>query len=217
MPAFIDLVGKIFGRLTVLKYISKDKWGSSRWLCKCDCGKEKIIQGDHLRSKATQSCGCLKMERILQANTKHGHYKNGKESQIHKIWNGIIQRCTNPKNSSYKYYGGRGIIVCKEWLKFENFLEDMNEPPTKKHTLDRIDNDGNYCKENCRWATRQQQARNRRNNRLETFNGKTQYLMEWAKEYNILCDTLWTRLYRLHWSIEKALITPVRKCKFKEK
>lgn len=124
----------------------------------------------------------------------------------------MIQRCTNPNDKRYKNYGGRGITVCKRWRNsFEKFLEDMGEPPTKEHSIDRINNNGNYCKSNCRWVTRKEQNRNKRNNRLITYKGKTQCLIEWAEEYNINYDTLWCRIYKYGWPIEKALTTPVKK------
>lgn len=122
----------------------------------------------------------------------------------------MTRRCTNQNFKQYKDYGGRGIKICKRWRKFPNFLKDMGEPPTKQHTLDRINNNGNYCKSNCRWVTRKIQARNKRNNRIETYNGKTQCLTDWAKEFNINKETLRNRVVNLGWSIKKALITPIK-------
>ncbi len=204
-----DLIGQKFGRLIVIK-----KAGSSRdkhilWLCRCDCGKDKIIQGNHLKSGATKSCGCLNREKTSIANTKHGHTKNGKQSKTHIVWQHIIQRCTNPRDKGYSNYGGRGITVCKRWRKFENFLEDMGEVP-EGYQIDRINNDGNYCKSNCRWATRKEQNRNTRRNHYITHDGKTQCLSAWAEEFNINYNTLYSRIFRSGWSIEKALTTPIQ-------
>ena len=211
MSKFIDLTGKRFGRLIVLRYVDKDRWRSSRWLCSCDCGKEKIIIGQSLKSGATKSCGCLHIEKTIERFTKHGHVKNGKISKTYIIWDSMISRCINPNNISYKNYGGRGITICKSWSKFGNFLEDMDEVP-KKHQIDRINNNGNYCKDNCKWSTRTEQGRNKRNNHLITYNGKTQCISAWAEEFGINRSTLMNRLSR-GWSIEKALTTPVGKYK----
>ncbi|KKM98992.1 hypothetical protein LCGC14_1152420 [marine sediment metagenome] len=206
----IDLVGQKFGRLVVLQFIDKNKWRSSFWLCRCDCGKEKIILGDSLKNGDTKSCGCLNIEKL----TKHGHCnKNGKSSEIYAIWQSMIQRCTNPNHKAYYNYGGRGITVCKRWKNsFENFFKDMGESP-KGYSIDRIDNDDNYCKSNCRWVTRKEQMRNTRRNRLITHKKKTQCLIEWAEETKIPYPTLWQRIFKLGWSIEKALTIPVQKRK----
>lgn len=139
----------------------------------------------------------------------HGHTCNNQESHIYRVWRTIIGRCTNSNNNKYPIYGGRGIRVCKRWRKFSNFLMDMGEPPTKNHSLDRINNNDNYCKENCRWATSKQQNRNRRNNLFATYNGRTQLVIDWAEEYKILYHTLLWRL-KHNWSMSKALKTPIR-------
>lgn len=202
MTKFINLVGQKFGKLTVLKRTENAKnRAASRWLCKCDCGKEKIIRSDSLRNGNTQSCGCFKSK---GNNYKHGHAKRKNVSRIYKIWKNIIMRCYNPKSQHYRIYGDRGIIVCERWLKFENFLEDMGEPPTDKYTIDRINNDRGYYKENCRWSTSKEQQRNKRNNHLLKYNNKIQCIAAWAEEYNIIDSTLRSRL-KNGWSIEKAI------------
>ena len=201
-----DLVGQKFGRLIVLKKKDKNKSGNYRWLCKCDCGKEKIIRGDNLKSGTTKSCGCLQKEKRM----KHGHHARDKTSKTYHSWQSMIQRCTNPKVHNYHNYGGRGITVCKRWLEFKNFLTDMGESPGKGYQIDRINNNKGYKKSNCRWVTPKEQARNRRNNHLETYNGKTQLLIEWSEETGIPYRTLLSRLNR-GWSIEKALTTPMGK------
>jgi len=204
----IDLSKQKFGRLIVIERVENYKW-----LCKCDCGIEKIIRGSSLKSGDTKSCGCLAKEQLIKRSTKHGHNKKGKQTKIYQSWRHMIERCTNSNYSEYQYYGGRGITVCERWLNFENFLEDMDEPPTQEHSIDRIDNDGNYCKSNCRWATKREQARNTRRNLLITFDGETQCLMWWAEKFNINYHTLYNRIYRNGWPIEKALTTPVQKRK----
>lgn len=210
MPKLIDLTGQKFGRLIVIKQVDNDKHGNSYWSCLCDCGKKKIISGSHLRSGHTKSCGCLKVEKTIQRSTKHGHNKKGKVSRTYKTWLGMIQRCNNPNVKHYNNYGGRGIVICDRWKNsFENFLEDMGEAPVG-HQIDRIDNDQGYFKENCRWATRKEQNRNRRDNHLITFNGKTQCIADWAEETGIAEGNI---LYRLkhNWSIEKTLTTHSKK------
>lgn len=209
----IDLTGQKFGRLFILRKNGVAKNGHTLFLCMCDCGKEKTILGISLRSGKTKSCGCIRQETLVAMNLsriKHGHLINNRTTKVYQTWNSLIQRCTNPKNPSYTTHGGRNISVCSRWKKFENFLEDMGEPPTDKHQIDRIDNNGNYCKLNCRWCTSTVNNRNKRNNRRITYNDKTQCLSEWAEEIDICRVTISNRLKR-GWSIEKALTTPVRK------
>lgn len=209
MSILINLIGKQFGLLVVIRRMDNDKLGNSRWLCRCNCkdGKEIIVSGQHLKNGHTKSCGCLRKEKTRQRFMKHGY----SSSKIYSVWKEIIQRCTNPNHKRWKDYGGRGIKVCERWLKFENFLEDMGENWKLGLTIERKNNKKGYYKENCKWATSKEQNRNSRNNRLETYKGKTQCLAAWAEEYDIIYNTLWDRLYRYGWSIEKALTTPVRK------
>ena len=172
-------VGARFGRLLVIAVVDKEK-REKTWLCKCDCGNTKIVQGNHLQSGATKSCGCLRKEVVSVNNTIHGMSR----TRIHNLWYSMIQRCTNPNTEQYKNYGGRGIKVCERWYKFENFYKDMGDPP-KNYTLDRIDNNGNYEPNNCEWADSFTQANNRRNNKMITFNGRTQTLVQWTRELNL--------------------------------
>lgn len=154
MNKVINLKGKRFGKLLVLKRYKKVY--PSKWLCKCICGKEKVIASYSLRRKLTSSCGCIRC--------KHGYHPRGKPSSVYSTWGAMIQRCTNKKNKWFKYYGLRGITVCKRWLKFKNFLKDMGERPNGL-TLERKNNNKGYKPSNCCWATRSQQAKNQRRGR----------------------------------------------------
>jgi hypothetical protein len=208
MSKLIDLTGQKFGRLIAVRRMSNDKHGHRRWLCLCICKNKTIVRSADLENNKTQSCGCLQVEKSI----KHGYARKRKQSGKYQSWKSMIQRCTNHNNKGYKDYGRKGIVVCEEWLQFKNFNKDM--PGWKSGLqIDRKNNKKGYYKENCRWATRQQQMRNKRNNCYKTYKGKTQLVVEWAKEYNIPYRTLWSRLYKYGWSMEKALTTPVRKRK----
>lgn len=198
-----DLTRKQFGRLIVIRRMNNNKWGRSRWLCKCECKQEKVILSYCLKSGHTQSCGCLNKEII----TKHGLHNN----KIYPVWNDMIQRCTNPKNKDYHNYGGRGIKVCKHWMKIENFLEDMEKGWKPGLQIERKNNYKGYHKENCKWATRKEQDKNKRNNLYIIYNGKTQLLMGLCEQHNVSYTIIWHRIYSCGWLPEKAFMTPVKK------
>jgi len=207
MPKIINLIGQTFGRLTVIKRGNNNKYNRSTWLCQCNCGIIKIINSNSLIIGRTKSCGCLHKE---GNRLKHGHDIKGKVSTTYSAWVGMKGRCLNVNNRAYKDYGGRGITVCKRWLKFENFLKDMGESPGKGYSLDRIENNKGYYPKNCRWATHKEQCRNRRNNHTINYSGRTRCLMDWAKELNIAYDLLRARIYKYMWPIEKAFTIPKR-------
>lgn len=167
MPKLIDLSGRRFGRIVVLREDGRDKHNKPLWMCLCDCGKERTVLGNSLSRNKTKSCGCLQSEVVTNMSTKHGHAKRGHETTEHIIWSLMIQRCTNPSSTNYKYWGGRGINVCERWLhSFEAFYADMGERPSKKYSLDRIENDGNYEPSNCKWSTRTEQRMNQRRTKI---------------------------------------------------
>lgn len=209
---FIDLTGQVFGRLTVIRFVGKGRSRKVLWLCKCKCGKETVVNANNLK-RNTKSCGCLKREISVDvgkiSNFKHGEAK----SPEYQSWIDMIRRCRDEDNISWKFYGGRGIKVCERWHNFLNFLRDMGRKPFLDAQIDRNDNQGNYCPENCRWATRQEQARNKSNNVFLTYQGETKCLAEWANILGVRYQTLHDRLRKLKWSIGRVLSTPVKEYK----
>lgn len=202
MPPRIDLNGKVFHRLTVIGYHGRHpKNRDSLWLCQCECGTQKIIPGAYLKTGDTKSCGCLK-NKLKTIGLNGG-------SHVYKVWCGIKQRCNNKNDKDYKNYGGRGIKIPKEWCAFEAFYKDMGDPPSSLYTIDRIKNDKSYSKENCRWATSKQQARNRRNNRVIKWRGSEKTLIEWSETLGINSKTLNSRFFN-KWTVERAFTQPVK-------
>lgn len=205
-----DLTGQRFGRLVVLYETSERKHTKVVWHCRCDCGNEVDIRSGSLTSGHTMSCGCYKRERAAEVHTTHGMNRQGKPHSVYQTWQCMLQRCENPNNSAYKDYGGCGIKVCDEWHDAEKFIGwALANGWQKGLQLDRIDNNGNYEPSNCRWATREEQARNRRTNHLVTFNAKTRTMAEWAEEVGVKRHILYDRINNLHWPIERALTEPV--------
>ena len=162
MGKILDLTGQKFGRLTVLGLCEQDKnKPGTRWLCQCSCGNtSKVLAGNLRKESGTKSCGCLAIER----STKHGKNKKGVSRRgAYYSYCGMKQRCLNIKHHKYKNYGGRGIAVCDHWKEsFANFYKDMGDPPTSSHSIDRIDNNGDYSKDNCKWSTPKEQRANQR-------------------------------------------------------
>lgn len=156
MPV-IDLTGRRFGRLVVVRRSEGGATRHARWVCACDCGRETCSLGQSLRSGESLSCGCLRSELTTARQTTHGL----RASREYRSWNNMIQRVTNPKNTNFHHYGGRGIVICAEWREFSRFYADMGACPPG-HTLERVDNNGSYVKANCVWAPRTTQARNTR-------------------------------------------------------
>lgn len=176
-----DLTNKIFYKLTVLNRSHKTHNGHWVWNCKCECGNEKKIYATNLVRGLTKSCGCYRVEVSGNTNLSHGHSRVGIRSSEYRSWCSALARCNNKKNRKYNDYGGRGIIVCDRWANsFENFFNDMGTKPSKKHSLDRIDVNGNYEPSNCRWATPKEQTRNKRNNIWYEYDGVKNIITDWA-------------------------------------
>ena len=198
----MSIIYKHFGRLTVIKKIQGSTDGQSTWNCVCTCGNTIQVKGFSLLSKNTKSCGCLKKELWSKANFKHGM----SDTPLHIIWQSMNKRCNNKNSEHYNSYGGRGIKVCKEWTSFIIFAKDMGSKPSSKHSLERRNNNKGYNKNNCYWATPSEQARNKRNTILLTYNNKTQCLIDWANELDIHYHTISSRL-KAGLSIQEALST----------
>lgn len=207
MSTVKNIIGNKYGRITVISFSHKNKHRDYYWNCVCDCGKALTIRGSSLKSGNTSSCGCLRDEVRGTFSITH----NKSDSKIYLVYRNMRDRCYNTKNKSFKDYGNRGIYVCERWLEsFENFYMDMGDPPEGK-TLDRIDNNGPYSPENCRWASVTEQNRNTRNSIKLNYKGKTKHISELAEEFKINPATLRARLFKYKWDEEKSLTYPVRK------
>jgi hypothetical protein len=211
MGKHINLIGEKFGRLSPIKYI-----GNSKWLCECDCGNEVVVLTACLRNGNTKSCGCYNREKVIENSYKHGQSK----SRINHIYRDMKDRCYNSKKQNYKYYGGRGIIICDEWLdKKEGFLDFYNwsleNGYNDKLSIDRKNVNGNYTPDNCRWVTFDDQMKNMRSNHYIEINGEIKTVKEWSIIFNINYGTLLSRINKLHWDL-KDIFKDVRKLNKKE-
>lgn len=205
MFQFNDLSGHRFGRLVAMDYL-----GKRRWRCKCDCGKAALVQSNNLRSGKQVSCGCLRTELLRSRVLKHGHTSKRETTPEYRAWQSMLKRCYSPNNTHYARYGGRGIEVAPEWRDdFPNFLRHVGPRPSAQHSLDRIDNDGDYKPGNVRWASKSLQAKNQSRNRMYEFRGHSYCLADLREISGLKLVTLQTRL-RLGWDVERAVTQPVR-------
>lgn len=205
-----DMLHKRYGRLVVTEIIGRQGY---TFFCRvlCDCGASKRVCVYSLLSGASTSCGCLRKEMVITRN-KTTLKRHGESSKAitpeYRSWTSMLCRCFNKNATGYHNYGGRGITVCKRWLTYTNFIEDMGRKPSKQHTLDRINNNKGYCKSNCRWADKTIQSQNSRTNKNITFKNKTMCMAAWERELGMRWGLLHDRFSR-GWTIEQALTTPV--------
>ena len=203
-------VGDTYGLWTVVT----SPWRNARGFlvvgvaCSCSPEHEVVRDAYSVYRGDSGSCGCRRMQASRKAHLRHGQ-SSGKRTRIYRIWRGMRQRCLNKNNPIYKGYGERGITITPRWSKFENFWKDMGDPPSKRHSLGRIDNDGPYSKANCEWQTADVQCNNTRSTRHVAFEGRTASLTQWAREYGLPPHTLRARL-EANWDIRRALQTPIR-------
>lgn len=198
----IDLTGKTFGRLTVLKRDASGGGKRVRWICLCSCGNEKSIIGSSLLIGDTGSCGCLAVERLVSRTTTHGLSK----SSEYGVWRTMVSRCHNPNSTRYNDYGGRGISVCARWKdSFDNFITDMGRRPSRNHSIERVDNNGNYEPANCIWATKLEQGSNKRNNLTGMFLGEKITITALARNTGISINVLRKRVIRDGLTFEEAI------------
>lgn len=199
-PAKPVEIGERYGRLVVTNSpVRQGRYVYAEVLC--DCGSVKVVIQNSLLKGVTQSCGCRSKEMTAVRSTTHGM----RHHRMYPIWNKMVQRCTNLKDKQWADYGGRGITVTASWLDFNNFLADMGEPPDDASTIERKNNNKGYCKSNCKWATRKEQGRNKRNNRVFEYQGKLRCVAEIAEMTGIPYMRLYQRLTTYGWTITQAV------------
>lgn len=212
MPAKLNIIGRKFTRALALEEASpcfrRNGKPRRQSRCLCDCGTVFVARNEDLLSGNTRSCGCLHSETTTLRSTKHGHAKRGALTRTYAAWREMLTRVNNPGRERFADYGGRGITVCARWETFENFIADMGECPSGLEIDRWPNNDGNYEPGNCRWATRTQQARNKRNNRVFTVNGITACLAELCERHHLRYGLVVRRL-AIGWPIERALSEPL--------
>lgn len=207
---FKDLTGLDFGYLHVISRAPNDKDGSTYWNCRCVCGTEKVISGHSLRRGITKSCGCMTRKLCSNSHIRHGGasaYATKEDSKLYKVWSSMKSRCNNETSQAYQHYGGRNIHVCEEWdNSFEAFRTwAFNNGYRVGLSIDRIDVNGDYCPDNCRWTDYVTQANNTTRTRYVTYNGETHTVSEWSEITGINYNTLVGRLFHYHWPVEDAL------------
>lgn len=204
MSRVLDLTNQQFGRLTVIrKHHKRDKWLNVLWECLCECGNTSIVATAELRRPGgRKSCGCLRSEVLKETNTKHGLHHTSE----YGIWCKIKDRCLNEQSANYVRYGARSITICDDWKEsFEVFYRDMGPRPSLEHSIERKDNDKGYSKENCRWATREEQANNRRSNVFYEYKGESKTLAQWCKYFGVKYKVAYYRINTLDWAFEEVV------------
>ncbi len=207
-----DFTGLKFGRWLVLGRATTRPNGHRYWRCQCECGVIREVYQCSLTKGLSNSCGCYQSDKAAIMHYEHGYSCRNSRNPTYTIWASMKARCLNPNNGCYARYGGRGITVCDRWRdSFEAFLADMGERPTHHHSLERNDNDGPYCPDNCRWATRSEQARNRRSSHLVTFNGEAKTIAEWAEATGLSYDLIERRLNAQGWTPERTFSAAIQR------
>src|SRR3990167_1714755 len=204
------VIGQTYGRLKYLAVRSHPKYRKKFLECECDCGRQKFLDPVKVLNGKTRSCGCLGLE----LKTRHGFARRPytRRPPEYRAWVQMKSRCNNPRSKDYGIYGGKGIHVCERWRdSFLNFYTDMGPRPSRRHSLDRKDSNGDYSPNNCRWATPSVQAMNRHWLEGITFRGEKKPLERWCRELGLAYSAVWRRIRRYGWSVERALETPVRK------
>jgi hypothetical protein len=206
-----DLTGNKFGRWTVVRMLDERIRKQTSCLCRCECGNESRVIATRMRNGTSRSCGCLNIEIVKSAKSTHGL----SSTNLFGTWANLKDRCLNSESRSYKNYGGRCITVCDEWIESsQNFMEwALSNGYAKGLSLDRINNDGPYAPENCRWTTARAQLNNRRGNIIIEFRGISQTIAQWEQQLGFKTSVLHQRIRRAKWSIERALTEPVRRRK----
>lgn len=205
-----DLTGKKFGKLTVIGLDESRQTRKTYWICQCECGGIKSARSDSLLCGAIKSCGCMKKEQDkLNLTANHSHKQSG--TRLYKIWQGMKKRCNDKNTACYDRYGGRGIKVCEEWNNsFEPFFEwAMNNGYSEELAIDRIDNNGNYEPNNCKWSTNQEQCNNRRSNIKITIGNATKTLTEWCNIFEVDYNTVFSRYQRYPDQTIEELFSPI--------
>ena len=205
-------IGGRYGKLTVIDLVAQGNANQRKYLCICDCGNKKVTSEDNLRRGHTRSCGCL---RCGHGGSKKKNIPFDSSSKLYQVWLGIRMRCFNPKNHNYKNYGARGIGMCDEWKdSYDAFRKwalanGYTNMPARSISIERLDVNGDYCPENCKWATPKEQMNNTRRNTTLEYNGSIKTLMQWAETFGMNYSTFMSR-YSRGWSIDKIANTPVR-------
>jgi hypothetical protein len=216
MPPSHDLTDRRFGSLTAVRGVEAEphlKTRRARWECRCDCGNVVRAFANNLLRGKHQGCGLHKGGNIAKTKTRHG--KTG--TQVYRAWRNMLNRCYNLRVKSYADYGAKGVTVCQAWRdSFDAFYRDMGEPPTSRHTIERLENARGYEPGNCAWATRKQQNRNQTKTRHVTFRGETRPLPEWAEILGVPRVSLWQRLFKYGWDVERAFTAPARPRSYKQ-
>jgi hypothetical protein len=200
--SFRDLTGSRFSRWVVVD-VAEVKHGHRHWNVRCDCGNVRTVSSQNLVSGGSKSCGCLKDEKTSVRFSSH----RLSHTAEYRVWHGMLARCFNPNATNFKIYGGRGIFVCERWRDFANFIADMGPRPSKDHSIDRINNDGHYSPENCRWSTRTEQWQNSRVPRYLEHAGERLCVKEWAKRTRLGRATIASRI-KQGWTVADALTRP---------